>query len=106
MCRSEKIENNLHRIESSERNLDKKGVPVAHRTIPETRKFQSLEFTTLIALRTDESCILINILQQIEALSLIVMETAYDIYWIVCVAEARAFLAWSSDMFTCTLSRT
>ena len=80
MSRSEKIKNNLHRIECCERNLNEESVPVAHRTVPETRKFESLQFAALIALRTDESGVLINILEKVEALSLIIMETAYDIY--------------------------
>ena len=82
MSRTEKVEHNLYRIECLERNLNKECVPLAHRAIPKTRKFKSLEFTSLIALRADESCILINILEEIEALSLIVMEAAYDIYWV------------------------
>ena len=82
VCWSEEVENNLHRVECCERNLYKKCVPVAHRTVPETRKLESLEFASLVALRADESSILIYILKKIEALSLIVMQTAYDIYWV------------------------
>jgi hypothetical protein len=80
MCRSEEVKNNLHRVEGFERNLNEEGVPVAHRTVPETRKFKSLELASLVALRADESCILVNILEKVEALSLIIVETAYDIY--------------------------
>jgi hypothetical protein len=79
MSWSEKIKNNLHRVECSERNLDEKCIPVTHGAVPETRKFECLEFTSLIALRTDESSIFIYILKKIEALSLVVVETAYDV---------------------------
>jgi hypothetical protein len=79
MSWSEKIENDLYRVECSERNLDKECVPVAHGTVPEARKLESLEFASLVALRADESSILIYILKKIEALSLVVVETAYDI---------------------------
>ena len=79
MSWSEKIENDLYRVKCSERDLDKESVPVAHRTVPKAWKFECLEFTSLIALRADESCILIHILEEIEALSLIIMEAAYDI---------------------------
>ena len=50
MCWSEKIENDLYRVECSERNLDKECVPVAHGTVPEAWKLESLEFASLIAL--------------------------------------------------------
>ena len=80
MCRPEEVKDNLHRIECSERNLNKESVPVAHRTVPQTRKLKSLELASLIALRADESSILVNIFKKIEALTLVVMETAYDVY--------------------------
>ena len=80
MSRPEEVENNLHRVEGFERNLNEEGVPVAHRTVPESRKLERLEFASLVALRADESCILVNILEKVEALSLIIVETAYDIY--------------------------
>jgi len=80
MRRTEEVKNDLDRVECSERNLNEKSVPVAHRTVPETWELKSLEFASLIALRADESCILVNILEKIEALSLIVMEAANDIY--------------------------
>lgn len=79
MRRTEKVKNDLDRVECSERNLNEESVPVAHRTVPETWELKSLEFASLIALRADESGILVNILEKIEALSLIVMEAAYDI---------------------------
>ena len=50
MSRSEQVENHLDRIEGSERNFNEKSVPVAHSTIPEARKLESLELTSLIAL--------------------------------------------------------
>ena len=80
MRRSEEVENDLHWVECSERNLYEEGVPVAHRAVPETRKLKSLELAALIALRADESCIFIYILEKVETVSLIVMEAAYDVY--------------------------
>ena len=79
MCRTEKIKHNLHWIESSERNLNKESIPLTHSTIPKTRKLESLKLATLIALRRNETCILIHILKKIEALTLIIMETANNI---------------------------
>ena len=79
MCRTEEVKHHLHRVECCERNLNEKCVPVAHCTVPETWKLESLKLTSLITLRADESCILVNILKKIEALSLIVVQTAYDV---------------------------
>jgi hypothetical protein len=50
MSRTEKVKNNLNRIECLKRNLNKKSIPLAHCTIPEARELESLEFTTLVAL--------------------------------------------------------
>ena len=80
MCRSEKVENHLHRIERSKRNFNEKSVPVAHSTVPQSRKLECLEFTSLIALGADESRILIHIFEKVEALTLVIVETAYDIH--------------------------
>ena len=77
MSRSEKVENHLHRVECSERNLNEKSIPIAHSTVPETRKLKSLEFAALVALRADESRIFVNIFEEGEAFSLIVMEASY-----------------------------
>ena len=80
MCRTKEVKHNLHRVERCKRNLYEKGVPVAHRTVPESWKLESLELAALIALRADESCILVYILEKIKALALVIMETAYDVY--------------------------
>ena len=79
MCWTEEVENHLNRVECLERNFHEEGVPLAHRTVPQTWKLKSLEFTALVTLRADESGILVNILEEIEALALVVVQTAYDI---------------------------
>ena len=90
MRRTEQVKNNLYRIECLKRNLYKECVPVAHRTVPEAWKFKSLEFTSLIALRADESGVVILILEEVEALSLIIMQTAYDIYRIEVCSRSKS----------------
>lgn len=50
MCRTKKVKHDLHRIESSQRNLNKKSIPLAHGTVPKSRKLKCLKLTTLIAL--------------------------------------------------------
>ena len=48
--RSEKVEDNLHRVECCKWNLYEECVPVAHGAVPEARKLKSLELASLIAL--------------------------------------------------------
>jgi hypothetical protein len=79
MCWTEEVENHLNRVECLERNFHEEGVPLAHGAVPQTWKLKSLEFTALVALRADESGILVNILEEIEALTFLVQQTAYDI---------------------------
>jgi hypothetical protein len=50
MCWTEKVENNLDWVECLERNFYKECIPLAHRTIPESRKLKSLELASLVAL--------------------------------------------------------
>ena len=80
MSRSQKVEHDLHRIESLKRNLHETGIPVAHGAVPEARKFESLQLPALIALGADESCILIHILEKIELLPLVVPEASDEIH--------------------------
>lgn len=80
MSRSEKIENDFHRVECCKRNFHEEGVPVAHCAVPEAWKLESLELAALVALRADESGILIHILEEVETFSLVVVEAAYDVY--------------------------
>ena len=50
MCRTEEVKNDLHRVECLERDFNEEGVPLAHRTVPQTWELESLEFTALLAL--------------------------------------------------------
>ena len=63
MSGTEKIKDDLHGVESIKWDFNKKSVPLAHGTIPESRKFKSFEFASLITLGTDESRIIINVFQ-------------------------------------------
>ncbi len=80
MCRTKEVQNYLYRIESIERNLNKKSVPVTHGAIPKARKFECLKFSSLIALRTDKAGILVHILEKIKLFSLIIAEAAHQIH--------------------------
>ena len=50
MLVAEQIVHGLHWVECAERNLYEYGIPVAHRTIPETRQLECLEILTVLAL--------------------------------------------------------
>ena len=76
---SEEVENDFHRVECCKRNFNEESVPVAHSSVPQTWKLKCLEFTALVALRADEACILVYILEKVEALAIVVMQTAYDV---------------------------
>ena len=50
MLVAEQIVHSLHWVEGAQRNLYEYGVPVAHRTIPETWQLECLEILTVLAL--------------------------------------------------------
>ena len=50
MLVAEQIVDSLHWVECAQRNLYGYGVPVAHRTIPETWQLQGLEILTVLTL--------------------------------------------------------
>ena len=50
MLVAEQIIHGLHWVECAERNLYEYGIPVAHRTIPETWQLQGLQVLTVLAL--------------------------------------------------------
>ena len=50
VCWTEKIENHLNWVECIKRYLNEESVPLAHRTVPETWKLESLELAALVAL--------------------------------------------------------
>ena len=80
MLVAEQIVNSLHWIECAQRNLYEYGVPVAHRTIPETWQLQGLQILTILALAGDETGRWIYELRKIEGISLIILGSADEIY--------------------------
>ena len=82
MLIAEQIIHGLHRVEGAQRNLYEYGVPVAHRTIPETRQFECLQILTVLALAGDETGGWIYELRKIEGIALVILGSADEIYWI------------------------
>ena len=80
MCRSQQIKNGFDGIECFYRYFYKQGVPVRHRTVPESRELQRLECVSFITLLADESCLIVHVIEEIETLAVVVFETAYQIY--------------------------
>ena len=77
---TEKIQNHLDRIEGFKRNFHEEGVPVAHRTVPKSRKLKGFELSALETLRADETGFRIHMLQQIEFAALVVAQAAHEIH--------------------------
>ena len=73
MLVAEQIVDGLHWVECAQRNLYEYGVPVAHRTIPETRQLQGLQVLTILALAGDETGRWIYELRKIEGISLVIL---------------------------------
>ena len=79
MRRTQQVQNHFDRIESLDRNLHEKGVPVAHRPVPKSGKLERFEFPTLITLLADETGLLVNLGKEIELISPTVPKQADDI---------------------------
>lgn len=70
----------LYRIEGAQRYFNEYGIPVAHRSIPKSWQFESLQILSVLTLPTDKTSTWVDILWQIKLLSLIVLRSAYQIY--------------------------
>lgn len=79
MFRTEQIVHRLYRIESLDGNLYEDRVPSAHRTVPETWKFESLEVAAVLALVGDEARVLIHKLRQIIAIAPVIFRGTDEI---------------------------
>ena len=82
MLVAEQIVDGLHWVECAERNLYEYGVPVAHRTIPETWQLQGLQVLTVLALARDETGGWIYELRKIEGIALVILGCTDEIYWV------------------------
>ena len=82
MLVAEQIVHGLHRVEGAQRNLYEYGVPVAHRTIPETWQLECLQILTVLALAGDETGRWIYELREIEGIALVILGSADEIYWV------------------------
>ena len=80
MLVAEQIVDGLHRVECAQRNLYEYGVPVAHRTIPETWQLQGLQVLTVLALARDETGGWIYELRKIEGIALVILGCTNEIY--------------------------
>ena len=65
MLFTQQIVDSLYRIECRQRHLNEYGIPIAHRTIPQSWQLQSLQLLTRLRLLGDEARSGINILRQI-----------------------------------------
>ena len=82
MLVAEQIVDGLHWVECVQRNLYEYSIPVAHRTIPETRQLQGLQVLTILALAGDETGRWIYVLRKIEGIALVILGCTDEIYWV------------------------
>ena len=82
MLVAEQIIHGLHWVEGAQRNLYEYGVPVAHRTIPETWQLECLEILTVLTLARDETGRWIYELRKIEGIALVILGCTNEIYWV------------------------
>ena len=82
MLVAEQIIHGLHRVEGAQRNLYEYGVPITHRTIPETWQLQCFQILTVLALAGDETGRWIYELREIEGITLVILGSADEIYWV------------------------
>ena len=80
VSRTQQVVDCLHRIKCFNRHFHKYCVPVTHRAIPQTRKFQSLDFMAGFRFFRNKACVLIHIFRQIKFLTLIILDIACLLY--------------------------
>ena len=79
MLFTEQVIDCLHGVEGAKWNLYEDGVPVAHSTIPQSWQLKGLEFLAVLTLAADEACGLVDILRQVEWLSLVVLDSTHKV---------------------------
>ena len=82
MLFTQQVVHSLNRVECAERYFNEDSRPVAHCTVPQTRKFESLQFLSTLRLVRNETCSLVYIVHQVELVTLIVANCTNQIYWI------------------------
>lgn len=77
---TKKVVDGLDGIERTDRHLYEHRVPVAHRSVPESGKFECLYLHALTALDGDEACRLIHKLRKVELVPLPVFRADHEVY--------------------------
>ena len=79
MLFSQQIIHRLHRIERLNRHFHKDRVPVGHRTVPQARQLQRLQFLAVFRLLRDETGLRVYKLRQIEGIAFVVLDSADEV---------------------------
>ena len=79
MLLAQEVIHGFYGIERAQRNFDKNGVPVAHRTIPQARQLKSLDGYATLRFLADESRVRVNKLPQVKLVSLVVLDITYQV---------------------------
>ena len=79
MSLAQQVVDGLHGVEGLDGHLDKDGVPVAHRAIPQARQLQGLDVHAVLALDADEAGLGIDKLAQVKLDALVVLDVAHQV---------------------------
>ena len=79
MLLSEQVVNGLNGVECAYGHFYEDCAPVAHGSIPQARQLKSREFLAVLALRADEARVVVDMLEEVEAIALVVLCSAHEV---------------------------
>ena len=80
MLVAQQVVDSLHGIERREGNLYEDCVPVAHGTVPQSRKLKGFQFLAVLRLARNKSCGRVYKVGQVEVVALVVLDGADEVY--------------------------
>ena len=79
MGAAQEVVDRLDRVKGVDGHLDKDGIPVAHRAIPQAWQLQRLDVDAILTLDADKARLGIHKLTQIKLDTLVVLDVAHEV---------------------------
>ena len=79
MLISEQIINGLDGVECAYGHFYEDSAPIAHGSIPQARQLKCLELLAVLTLRADEASIVVDMLEEVEAITFIVLGSTNEV---------------------------